>query len=101
MFRETINWDQAMLFVFEKEGKQAFWMKNVRFPIDILWLDRNKRIVHIEKNVPPCRKDPCPTYSPSLEALYVLELKAGSVKRHNLKLFDKVDFILPRLKQHF
>lgn len=95
MFRDSIQWDEAMLFIFEEEERQAFWMKNMRFPIDILWLDRDKRVVHIEQDVPPCKRDPCPSYSPLYPALFVLELKAGSVEKHQLKLFDRVEFILP------
>lgn len=98
MFREKINWDQGMLFVFKREGIYSFWMKNMRFSIDILWLDREKRIVHLETNVPPCPNDPCPSYSSSYPALFVLELKAGSVDKHQLKLYDKIEFILPKLK---
>jgi len=98
MFREKINWDQGMLFVFKREGIYSFWMKNMRFSIDILWLDREKRIVHLETKVPPCPNDPCPSYSSSHPALFVLELKAGSVDKHQLKLYDKIEFILPKLK---
>ena len=98
MFREKINWDQGMLLVFRREGTYSIWMKNMRFPIDILWLDSEKRIVHLETNVPPCTKDPCPSYSSSNPALFVLELKAGSVDKHLLKLYDKIEFILPDLK---
>jgi len=98
MFREKINWDQGMLFVFKREGIYSFWMKNVRFPIDILWLDREKRIVHLDTHVPICPKEPCPTYSSSSPALFVLELKAGSVEKHQLKLYDKIEFILPKEK---
>lgn len=98
MFREKINWDQGMLFVFKREGIYSFWMKNVRFPIDILWLDREKSIVHLDTHVPICPIEPCPTYSPSSPALFVLELKAGSAEKHQLKLYDKIEFILPKEK---
>jgi len=98
MFREKMNWDQGMLFVFEREGIYSFWMKNVKFPIDILWLDKTKKIVHMDTEVPPCRREPCPTYSPLNPALFVLELKAGSVNKHQLKLYDKIEFILPIIK---
>jgi uncharacterized membrane protein (UPF0127 family) len=94
MFRESINPDQGMLFVFEDENFHSFWMKNMKISIDILWLDKNQRIVHIEKKVPPCKKDPCPSYPPGLPAKYVLELKDGSVEKHGLKLYDRIDFIL-------
>jgi len=95
MFREKIMPDQGMLFIFEREDLHAFWMKNTLIPLDILWLDRDKHIVHIEENLPPCRKDPCPSFAPSRPALYVLELKAGSVEAFGLKLDDPVVFLLP------
>lgn len=95
MFRERINCDQGMLFIFGEEGFHSFWMKDVNFPIDILWLDREKRIVHIESNVPPCKESPCPSYSPQVQASYVLELKSGSVNKNQLQLYDKLEFILP------
>ncbi len=94
MFRKTLNEDQGMLFVFESEGFYSFWMKNMNFSIDILWLDRQKRIVHLEREVPPCKKEPCPSYVPALPAKYVLELKAGSIEKMKLKLNDRIDFIL-------
>lgn len=97
MFRDRINWDQAMLFVFEEEWFHSFWMKNVKFPIDILWLDKDKKIVHIETDVPPCEGGDCPSYSPKYPALFVLEFKSGSVRKHQLKLYDKIDFILSEL----
>jgi uncharacterized membrane protein (UPF0127 family) len=66
----------------------------MKIPLDILWLDREKRVVHIEKNVPPCKEDPCPSYSSRFPALYVLEIKAGSVEEHGLKMYDRIDFVL-------
>ena len=94
MYRDGINEDQGMLFVFREEGYHSFWMRNMRFAIDILWLDRQKRIVHIERRVPPCKKEPCASYSSKLPAMYVLELKAGSADKRNLKLYDRLEFVL-------
>jgi len=85
MFRDGIGVDKGMLFIFEEEATHSFWMKNVKFPIDILWLDREKRIVHMAKQVPPCKKDPCPTYTPIRPAVYVLELSAGKSDQMSLK----------------
>lgn len=96
MFREKINPDQGMLFVFGEEDIYSFWMKNMRFPIDILWLDKDKRIVHIETEIPPCLRDPCPSYTSTVPAIYVLELQSGSVKRLGLRLYETIDFVLPR-----
>lgn len=95
MFREIIHPDQGMLFIFDKEGIHGFWMKNMRFSIDILWLDKKKRIIHIERHVPPCKKEPCPSYYPTIPAKYVLELKAGHVDENQLKLYDRLEFFLP------
>jgi len=95
MFREKIDPDQGMLFIFEEESVLSFWMKNMKFPLDILWLDREKRIVHVEQNVPPCKDLPCPSYSSPVPAMFVLELKAGSFDENHLKLYDRLEFILP------
>ncbi|MGD9345352.1 MAG: DUF192 domain-containing protein [Candidatus Aminicenantes bacterium] len=94
MHREKINPDQGMLFVFDYVGVHSMWMKNMLIPLDFLWLDSEKRIVHMEENIPPCERDPCPSYASEIPAMYVLELKAGSIKQNGLKLYDQVDFVL-------
>lgn len=94
MFREQINPDQGMLFVFEQEGVHPIWMKNMKFSIDILWLDKDKRIIHMEQNVPPCVTEECPSYAGLAPSKYVLELKQGSVEDYELEPFDRIDFIL-------
>ncbi len=96
MFREKLLEDQAMLFLFETEDIHSFWMKNMRFPIDILWLDKNRRIVHIEARVSPCPHEPCPTYAPAAPAAFVLELQSGCAERHRLRVYDRLEFILPK-----
>lgn len=96
MFRPKLLPDQGMLFVFEREDLHAFWMKNTLIPLDMLWLDPNRRVVHIERDVPPCKSDPCPSYGPSRAALYVLELPAGAAARLGLKPGDRLDFALPK-----
>jgi uncharacterized protein len=96
MFREQLAPDAGMLFRFEDAGEWSFWMKNTKIALDILWIGPDKRIVYIEENVPPCRQDPCPEYKPSAEALYVLELPAGSVKREKLAKGMKLSFDLPK-----
>lgn len=98
MFREKLQPDQGMLFVFEEESAYAFWMKNTLIPLDLLWIDKERKIVHIWRNVPPCKEDPCPTYAPDRPGLYVLELAAGAADRYGLKLFDRLEFSLPKIK---
>ena len=62
MFREKVLPDQGMLFVFDREDVHAFWMKNTLVPLDMLWLDSDRRVIHIAADVPPCQADPCPSY---------------------------------------
>jgi uncharacterized membrane protein (UPF0127 family) len=96
MFRERLAPDAGMLFRFEDAGEWSFWMKNTRLALDILWIGPDKKIVYIEENVPICRQDPCPEYKPGKEALYALELPAGSVKREKLAKGMKLTFELPK-----
>jgi uncharacterized membrane protein (UPF0127 family) len=71
-------------------------MKNCRFPIDILWLDEEKKVVHLWEAVPPCKADPCPVYNPMRRASYVIELNAGQARREKAVVGAKVAFDLPR-----
>jgi uncharacterized membrane protein (UPF0127 family) len=97
MFRQKLEFEQGMLFVFEEEGVRSFWMKNMLIPLDLVWLDKDKRIVYLEQNVPPCKREPCPTYTSHIPAMFVLELSAGSVAARKLNILDRLDFILPGL----
>ena len=95
MFRKQLDPNTGMLFVFEEVGAWSFWMKNTTVALDILWLGPDKRIVHVEENVPGCKQDPCPEYKPNKDALYTLELPAGSVKREKLAQGMTLKFDLP------
>jgi len=95
MFRDNVLPGQGMLFVFEEEDLHSFWMKNTLISLDMLWLGRDRRIIHIARNVPPCAAEPCPTYGPETPALFVLELKAGQADVLGLKLQDRLEFVLP------
>ncbi len=86
MGRSRLPPDHGMLFVFEEDNLHFFWMKNTLLALDMIWLDSEKRIVYIQENVPPCEKDPCPTYRPLIKSLYVLEVNAGIAQRHGLKI---------------
>jgi len=77
MYREGLDEGKGMLFIFGSEARHGFWMKNMKFPIDMLWISADTRVVHIERSVPPCREDPCPSYAPSEKAKYVLETRAN------------------------
>ena len=86
-----------MLFVFPKEAKHAFWMKDTYISLDIIWLNYAKKVVHIEENVKPCKIAPCPTYHPSENALYTLEVNADYVRKIGLKVGDTMEFRLKNL----
>lgn len=79
MFRKNLPKDRGMLFTFGEAQRWTIWMKNTWIPLDILWLDARKRIVHIEAEVPPCHRNDngCPQYKPIRKAVFVLELAAG------------------------
>lgn len=91
MFRKSMPEDKGMLFVFEKEDFHNFWMKNTRFPLDIVWIDSNKKIVDIYEYALPC-KDVCKTIAPQAEAHFVLEVNAGFTKKHGIKIGDALSF---------
>ncbi|MFH1721825.1 MAG: DUF192 domain-containing protein [Candidatus Altiarchaeota archaeon] len=88
MFRQKLGADEGMLFIFPSEVVQKFWMKNTLIPLDMLWITENGKIIFIEHDVPPCKSDPCPTYGPDEPAKYVLEVNAGYIKEHGLKVGD-------------
>ena len=96
MFRPSLARDRGMLFVFERTDFHGIWMKNCRFPIDILWLDEERKIVHVAEAVPPCTAEPCPVYNPLRRAAYVVELNAGQARREKAAVGAEVGFSLPR-----
>lgn len=78
MFREHMEADHGMLFVFEAQQPLAFWMKNTRIPLDILYFDDQLHLVSMALNTPPCiAGDRCPSYPSKGAARFVLELNAG------------------------
>jgi hypothetical protein len=96
MFRDRLPQDRALLFVFEEAQYHSFWMKNCRFPIDMVWLDSERRVVHVAESVPPCKRDPCPSYQPLRRALYVVEMNAGQARREHMRIGSLVEFTLPK-----
>jgi uncharacterized protein len=93
--KNFMNENEGMLFYLEEPRKASFWMKNMHFPIDIIWLDENFSIVDIEDELQPCTMAfSCPSYKPLKESLYVLETIAGFANKHHLKIGDQMDFQL-------
>lgn len=88
--REKLNENEGMLFVFNHEGNYPFWMKDMNFPIDIIWLDENLKVVYIKKNALP--QSYPESFSPGTNAKYVLEVNAGFSEKNNLKEGDTAEF---------
>ena len=97
MFRSLLERNRGMLFTFAEPQQWSFWMKNTRISLDIIWMDGNRKIVHIERHVPTCSRtdDGCPQYQPNENALYVLELAAGSAEALKLERGATLRFQLP------
>lgn len=97
MFREHLDDDRGMLFIFGDAQPWTFWMKNTKIPLDIIWMDGKKTIIHIERNVPICTRqdDGCPQYHSEEGALYVLELGGGRAAALQLQRGMKLSFKQP------
>lgn len=89
----------GMLFIFPKPGEYPMWMKDTRIPLDMIWLDHYQNVIFIAKNLQPCQKDPCPSYGPRQEALYVLEVNSGLADEWRIKLNDWANFKIKELRQ--
>jgi len=90
MYRDAMAEGHGMLFIHDGEEPQAYWMKNTRIPLDILYFNDARKLVAQQRDVPPCSLgDACPSYPSNAPARYVLELNAGEAER--LKLADGAD----------
>jgi uncharacterized protein len=82
--------DQGMFFVFEKTDDYGFWMKDMNFPIDIIWIDQNFKINHIENEVSPATFPKAFYGGPT--SLYVLEVSAGEARKLGVLVGDFIKF---------
>ncbi len=87
-FRPSMRDDEGLLFIFETPGRYGFWMKDMLFPLDIIWINQNGVVVHIERNLKP---ESYPrAYINQADASYVLEVNAGLAEKFGLYLGSKV-----------
>ena len=87
--RESLAENQGMLFVYRPPSRPPFWMKDMLFGIDLIWVSDNWEITQISKNVSP---DTFPqTFSPVLPTSFVLEVSAGFAKKHNIFVGDRLE----------
>ncbi|MFH2021605.1 MAG: DUF192 domain-containing protein [archaeon] len=92
MFKEDLNEDEGMLFIFESSGVYGFWMKNMKISIDMIFLDKNKKIITIVRNANPCESEPCDIFRPDSDSKYVVETAAGFSDKYGLEIGDSVLF---------
>jgi len=98
MFRDELAKDSGMLFIHDSEETQAYWMKNTHIPLDILYFNKDRKLVSAQERVPACSAgDRCPPYASEGAALYVLELNAGSVELYKIQAGDEMK-ISPDIK---
>ena len=82
----------GMLFVFEKRKQHGFWMKDMQFPLDIIWLD-NHRIVHILRNVQPAKSGVIPpVMTPPVSGNFVLEIDSGRADELKLQVGQRLKY---------
>ena len=79
-----------MIFIFSFPTTDGFWMKNVNFPLDIIWIDEDKKIIGTDR-MEPCTSEPCKIYSPPAPIKFALEVEAGFVGKNKIKAGASVD----------
>jgi uncharacterized membrane protein (UPF0127 family) len=92
-YRQSLGADSGMLFIFPEKQVRRFWMKNMNFPIDIVWIE-DDRIVNITPALAPEGSAPANTYSSDLPVDHVLEVNSGFAEKNKFKIGDKVIFDL-------
>jgi uncharacterized protein len=96
MFRESLEADRGMLFIFDDLAPRAFWMHNCKIALDILYFDDKLELVSHALSVPPCNLPPeqCPNYPSLKPAKYVLELAAGTAEKKGVTIGDRLELKL-------
>lgn len=89
--RKGLDPGQAMLFKFETDDLWGIWMKGMKFPIDIIWINKDDHVVHIEHSIEP-DGEPHEEYRPPVPARYVLEVAAGEARQANIQVGSTVKF---------
>lgn len=89
MYRESMEDDQGMLFIFSNEAERSFHMKNTYFPLDLIFYNRDSTVVSIYENAQPRDETSIPSNAP---AQFVLEINAGNAGEWNIETGDKMRF---------
>ncbi|MCD6109620.1 DUF192 domain-containing protein [bacterium] len=92
MNRENLDENRGMIFIYDKEVKPAFWMKNTLIPLDMVFMDKDFKVVDYFVDVQPCKVDLCTHYIPSNNAQYIVELNAGQIEKIGLTRGDIAEY---------
>ena len=94
-FRNVLPPDEGMVYIFEESGPHRVWTKEFQFPVDVIWVDESKIVVHVVENAPPCMESQCTWYGPPPQkARYIIEANAGFVKQADVTLGAQLKFTL-------
>ena len=87
MYRDSLAKNRGMLFVYGAPLREAYWMHNCKIALDIIWLEKDGKVVEVVPDAPPCNgpERSCPSYGGNHFANYVLELGAGQAKAHGVE----------------
>jgi uncharacterized membrane protein (UPF0127 family) len=93
-FRPSLAPDRGMLFVHGKPGNYHYWMFEVQVPLDMIWMDQDRRIVQLIHKAPPCPgpKEKCLAYGGDFKSIYILEVPSGTAARQGLKPGMQLEF---------
>ncbi len=89
MYRQSLDKNRGMIFIFDQLRPVKFWMKNVKISLDMIFLN-NGTVKYVLINVPPCNVDPCPTYGPENLVNQVIELRGGRAEELGIQPGDKL-----------
>lgn len=89
MYRETMEEDQGMLFIYSNEAPRSFYMKNTYIALDLIFYDKDSTVVSFIENAVPMDETSLPSEKP---AQFILELNAGKVNQWNIEVGDKMTF---------
>ncbi len=92
MFRKSMKQNECMLFIFPNDRSHPIWMRNMRFPLDIVWLDSNRRVVDFVESAKPSSWHDFSGYRSKAPSRYVIEFNAGFIRKNNIKINDAARF---------
>jgi len=94
-FREGLPPDSGMLYIFEASDRHRVGTKGYKIPVDLIWADESRHVVHVVEGAGPCPQDPCPLYGPPPEnARYILQTRTGVIKQERVVAGVELKFAL-------